>query len=62
MDFMDEIINRLYKDLLDSAKGSYTDSTLQRCSQIVGPLGEALDSVLIHKSSKMNCTDTEGGM
>lgn len=45
MDFMNEILNRLYKDLLDSAKGRYTDSTLQRCSQIVGPLGEALDSV-----------------
>jgi hypothetical protein len=45
LDFMNEILNRLYKDLLDSAKGRYTDSTLQRCSQIVGPLGEALDSV-----------------
>ena len=45
MDFMNEIINLMYKDLLDCVKGSYTDCTLQRCSQIVGPLGEALDSV-----------------
>lgn len=45
MDFMNEILNRLFKDLLDSAKGRYTDSTIQRCSQIVGPLGEALDAV-----------------
>lgn len=44
-DFMNEILNRLFKDLLDAAKGRYTDSTIQRCSQIIGPLGEALDVV-----------------
>ncbi|KAH3741064.1 hypothetical protein DPMN_047782 [Dreissena polymorpha] len=45
MDFMNEILNRLFKDLLDAAKGRYTDLTIQRCSQIIGPLGGALDSV-----------------
>lgn len=45
LDFMNEILNRLFKDLLESAKGRYTDTTIQRCSQIVGPLGEALDVV-----------------
>ena len=45
MGFMNEIFNRLFKDLLDSVKGRYTDSTIQRCSQIVGPLGEALDNM-----------------
>ncbi|XP_060559101.1 uncharacterized protein LOC132719356 [Ruditapes philippinarum] len=45
MDFMNEILNRLFKDLLESAKGRYTDLTIQRCSQIIGPLGEALDSI-----------------
>lgn len=43
MDFMNEILNRLFKDLLDSAKGRYTNTTIQRCGQIIGPLGEALD-------------------
>ncbi|CAG2194617.1 unnamed protein product [Mytilus edulis] len=49
MDFMNEILNILFKDLLDSAKGRYTNNTIQRCSQIVGPLGEALDSVFDSK-------------
>ncbi|CAC5386074.1 unnamed protein product [Mytilus coruscus] len=49
MDFMNEILNRLFKDLLDSAKGRYTNNTIQRCSQIVGPLGEALDSIFDSK-------------
>lgn len=49
MDFMNEILNRLFKDLLDSAKGRYTNTTIQRCSQIVGPLGEALDGVFDSK-------------
>jgi hypothetical protein len=44
-DFMNEILNRLFKDLLSSAKGRYTDITIDRCSQIIGPFGEALDSV-----------------
>ncbi|CAC5388947.1 unnamed protein product [Mytilus coruscus] len=44
-DFMNEILNRLFKDILDAAKGRYTKTTIQRCGQIVGPLGEALDSV-----------------
>lgn len=44
-DFMNEILNRLFKDLLASAKGRYTDTTIDRCSQIIGPFGEALDSV-----------------
>ena len=43
LDFMNEVLNRLFKDLLGAAKGRYTDTTIQRCSQIVGPLGEALD-------------------
>lgn len=46
MDFMNEILNRLFKELLDSSvKGQYTNTTIQRCSQIVGPLGGALDVV-----------------
>ena len=45
LDFMNEILNRLFKDLLESAKGRYTDTTIQRCSQIIGPLGDALDKV-----------------
>ena len=49
MDFMNEILNRLFKDLLDSAKGRYTNTTIQRCSQIIGPLGEALDVVFDSK-------------
>lgn len=49
MDFMNEILNRLFKDLLDSAKGRYTNTTIQRCGQIIGPLGEALDSVFDSK-------------
>lgn len=42
---MNEILNRLFKDLLASAKGRHTDTTVDRCSQIIGQLGEALDSV-----------------
>ena len=45
LDFMNELLNRLFKDLLESAKGRYTDTTIQRCSQIIGPLGDALDNV-----------------
>ncbi|VDI47021.1 Hypothetical predicted protein [Mytilus galloprovincialis] len=45
MDFMNEILNRLFKELLSCAKGQYTNATIQRCSQIIGPLGEALDTV-----------------
>ena len=45
MDIMNEILNRLFKDLLTAAKGRYTQSTIQRCGQIVGPLGESLDVV-----------------
>ena len=45
MDLMNEILNRLFKDTLDAAKGRYTENTLQRCSQIIGPLGESLDTV-----------------
>ena len=45
MDSTNEICNRLFKDFLDSAKGRYTDNTIQRCSQIVGPLGEAMDNM-----------------
>jgi hypothetical protein len=40
-----DFLNRLFKDPLESAKGRYTDTTIQRCSQIIGPLGEALDNV-----------------
>lgn len=32
-------------DLLDSSAGRYTDSTIDRCSQLVGPLGQALDKI-----------------
>ena len=46
---MNEILNRLFKDLLGSAKGRYTNTTIQRCGQIIGPLGEALDSVFDSK-------------
>ena len=49
MDLMNEILNRLFKDMLDAAKGRYTETTLQRCSQIVGPLGESLDVVFDSK-------------
>ncbi|KAK3102767.1 hypothetical protein FSP39_013804 [Pinctada imbricata] len=49
MDFMNEVLNRLFKELLTSAKGRYTDTTIQRCSQIVGPLGEALDDIFGEK-------------
>ncbi|CAC5389594.1 unnamed protein product [Mytilus coruscus] len=45
MDFMNEILNRLFKELLSCAKGQYTNATIQRCSQIIGPFGEALDTV-----------------
>ena len=45
MDLMNEILDRLFKDTLDAAKGRYTENTPQRCSQIVGPLGESLDVV-----------------
>ena len=45
LDFMNELLNRLFKDLLESAKGRFTDTTIQRCSQIIGPLGDALDNV-----------------
>ena len=45
LDFMNEILNRLFKDLLEAAKGRYTDTTIDRCSQLIGPLGEALDVV-----------------
>ena len=46
---MNEILNRLFKDLLDSSMGRYTNTTIQRCGQIIGPLGEALDSVFDSK-------------
>lgn len=49
MDLMNEILNRLFKDMLDGAKGRYTETTLQRCSQIVGPLGESLEVVFDSK-------------
>ena len=42
---MNEIINRLFKDLLTAAKGRYTPSTIHRCGQIVSPLRELLDVV-----------------
>ena len=45
MDLMNEILNQLFKDMLDAAKGRYTESTLQRYIQIVGPLGESKDTV-----------------
>ena len=44
-EFMDEILNRLFKGLLESAEGRYTDTTVQRSNQLIGPLGEALDHV-----------------
>lgn len=44
-DFMNKILNKLFKDLLESAKGRYTDTTVERCSQMIGPFFEALDSV-----------------
>ena len=49
LDFMNEILNRLFKDLLAACKGRYTDTGLERCSQIVGPLGEALDEIFDEK-------------
>ena len=45
LDFMNEVLNRLFKELLAGARGRYTNTTIQRCSQIVGPLGEALDTI-----------------
>ena len=45
LDFMNEILNRLFKDLIESSKGRYIDTTIHRCSQIIGPLGDALDNV-----------------
>ena len=45
MDFMNEVLNRLFKYLLEAAKRRYTDKTVYRCTQIVGPFGEALDCV-----------------
>ncbi|OWF48543.1 Chromatin modification-related protein png2 [Mizuhopecten yessoensis] len=45
MDLMNELLNRLFKDQLESAKGRYTDETIQRCDQIIGPLGESLDEI-----------------
>lgn len=45
MDFMNEILNRSFKDQLAAAKGRYTDTTIKRCSQIISPLGEALEKV-----------------
>ena len=49
MDFMNEVLNRLFKELLSAAKGRYTDTTIQQCIQIVGPLGEALDVLFDEK-------------
>ena len=49
MDLMNGILNRLFKDLLTAARGWYTPSTIQRCWQIVGLLGESLDVVFDSK-------------
>lgn len=54
LDFTNEILNRLFKDLLGSAKGRYTDTTIQRCSQMIGPLGDSL-----HKVFDTNIVDNE---
>ncbi|KAJ8304619.1 hypothetical protein KUTeg_018202 [Tegillarca granosa] len=45
LDFMNEVLNRLFKDMLEGAKERYTEETIQRCGQLVGPLGEALDNI-----------------
>lgn len=45
MDLINEIMNGLFKDLLVEAKCMLTVNTIQRCGQVVGPLGESLDVV-----------------
>ena len=45
LDSKNEILNRLFKNLLESSTERYTDSTTLRCSQITGPLGDALVNV-----------------
>lgn len=55
MDLMNEILNRLFKDLLCSAQGKYTDRTIELCEQLVGSLGESLDQM----SSRTKYLDTE---
>lgn len=37
LDFINEFLNRLFTDLLESVKGRSTDIPIQRCSQIIGP-------------------------
>ena len=45
MDHLNEILNRLFKDLLTAAKGRYKPSTIEGCGQIVGPFGVSLGVV-----------------
>ena len=45
LDFMNGILIKLFKDLLEFPKRRYTDTTIRRCSRITGPLGDAPDNV-----------------
>ena len=47
MDLVNEFLNNQFKENLKHSRGRYTESQIDRCALLVGPLGKAIDQVCL---------------